>query len=109
MGLYGIDCVQWGVQYLPGDEGATVHLLWRENLVEFVRTKGKIGTCTDLVPGDFMSWHPFLVIKRIELVLVGKLCRIDMFSPSTFDLGFFLGYDFDLWARKVPELGFLIN
>nr|GFB55792.1 uncharacterized mitochondrial protein AtMg00810-like [Tanacetum cinerariifolium] len=40
MGLYGIDCVQWGVQYLPGDEGATVHLLWREILVVFVRIGG---------------------------------------------------------------------
>nr|GEY77830.1 hypothetical protein [Tanacetum cinerariifolium] len=34
--------------------------------------------------------------------------RIDTFDPSTFDLGIFFGFDFDLWARKVPELGFLI-
>nr|GEU38439.1 hypothetical protein [Tanacetum cinerariifolium] len=42
----------------------------------------------------------------------GELCgrdRIDMIGPSTFDFGIFLGNDFDLWARKVPELGFLIN
>nr|GEV07445.1 retrovirus-related Pol polyprotein from transposon TNT 1-94 [Tanacetum cinerariifolium] len=28
--------------------------------------------------------------------------QIDMFDPSTFDFGIFLGFDFDLWARK-PE------
>nr|GEY52035.1 hypothetical protein [Tanacetum cinerariifolium] len=35
-------------------------------------------------------------------------CRIDTFDPSTFDLGIFLGFDFDHWARKVLKLGFLI-
>nr|GEZ18670.1 hypothetical protein [Tanacetum cinerariifolium] len=38
-----------------------------------------------------------------------RVNRIDMFGPSTFDLGIFLGFDFDHWARKVHKLGFLIT
>nr|GEW76824.1 hypothetical protein [Tanacetum cinerariifolium] len=30
--------------------------------------------------------------------------RIDMNGPWTFDFDLFLDFDFDLWARKVPEL-----
>nr|GEV81466.1 hypothetical protein [Tanacetum cinerariifolium] len=40
--------------------------------------------------------------KRREngLVLVKKLCRIDIFHPSTFNFGIFVNFDFDLWAKK---------
>nr|GEW72530.1 hypothetical protein [Tanacetum cinerariifolium] len=38
------------------------------------------------------------------LVYVRKLCRIDTFDPSTFDLGIFFGFDFDHWARKCQPM-----
>nr|GEV87935.1 L10-interacting MYB domain-containing protein-like [Tanacetum cinerariifolium] len=50
--------------------------------------------------------------REKQLCLLGLGCEglgIDKLRPWTFDLGIFLEIDFNLWARKVPELGILIN
>nr|GEZ16514.1 hypothetical protein [Tanacetum cinerariifolium] len=38
-----------------------------------------------------------------------KKQRIDKIGPWTFDFDLLLDFDFDLWEKKVPGLGFLIN
>nr|GFA40436.1 hypothetical protein [Tanacetum cinerariifolium] len=50
-----------------------------------------------------------LGMKGVQGILAGKGVReLTYLGLKLYDFGISLGFDFDLWARKVPELGFLI-